>query len=953
MNIKTPTQIANFLQATQHLFDIPESYYGDEPNSYAAEARRRWDKCGVLQPLKILWAALWPYSQFTGNQTMPLLYKLMYDYSDEWISERSHMPNTKREVGLYRRHNMPVFSLETRHSAGEFDILGVSLGYPPFFFNLIQQLKWSGIPIYWRDRVECQEQWPLIIAGGSIFANPLPWSPVVDIVWIGEVEDEENNPGIKAVFEDIASAKESGELYNAKGREDLLHHLARTYHFLYMPRFVKLLHDDKTKYVTGFEFKYDDLPKQVTKRVVWDMDKVPCINRAVIPVHDPTMGPGEIEIARGCPAHCTFCAVSFRYAPYRERSVDYMLKNLEESVKYSGSNVAFPCSFEFGSYSHKKTLLKRLLEEVTDYVDTQSMRVDSIADDPDYTQVAGKAGMRQLVLGVEGNSQRLRVFVNKGITEVQILKACENGFKAGYNKVKIYYIADLPYEEQADTDEVLDLCEKIVNLRDSLGVSAQIRCSWTPLLVEAQTPLQWFACTVDDKKLKGTYEGLRKLGVGFSLGKKTEVNYTYFTQLFHLSDDIAAEAITEVCDTLDDGNAIYLGSVNRATKEALEQALFRRGVSFDHYFCAKPGEQVDSFVFPWDFVYIRTTKTYLHRVYRQALDFILTKGRNKKWQEGFIDNKGACYIGCDGCGGCDAKIYSPKDMIRLWTFDDKVVDLSKVVPVDQTTIAQRVRFKVRVDPGKRFIPNITWQFIVRRAAFIIGLPITKRSIRFASDVIKWKNWAAGVDYCEFGFTRKLILEPAKIKELIANLNVHLCEFGIELLSGIVSGVDGVPVTRMGQFNLYEIPIDIPVPTVQKTIGEYHATDFWEVILKENQFRAGIQRQRLNLKGFVRNLWAVRDGVQVKLCIMIKGKASPFDALRSLFKMREMDAVRHDAIRLDVFQEFREDCTDFFVNECAECGDSIALNLFDKPFHGELCPCCLDQEKGNVLARQVI
>jgi len=43
------------------------------------------------------------------------------------------------------------------------------------------------------------------------------------------------------------------------------------------------------------------------------------------------------------------------------------------------------------------------------------MRVDSISKDPDFTQVAGEAGMKQLVLGVEGNSQRLREFVNKGI----------------------------------------------------------------------------------------------------------------------------------------------------------------------------------------------------------------------------------------------------------------------------------------------------------------------------------------------------------------------------------------------------------------------------------------------------------------------------------------------------------------------------------------------------------
>ena len=950
MNIKTPIQIANFLRDTQHLFDIPESYYGDEPNAYNVEAAERWEK--FPDSLRILWMALWPYSQFTGNQTIPLLYKLMYDYSDEWISERSHIPNTKRECSLYCKHNIPVFSLETKHSAGEFDVLGTSLGYPPFFFNLVQQLKWSGIPVRWKDRVDCQEAWPLIIAGGSIFANPLPWSPVVDIVFIGEAEEEENNPGIQSVFKDIAAAKESGALYAGGGREDLLHQLACTYNFLYIPRFIRVLHDDKTKLVTGFEYKYDDIPKRIDKRVVWDMNKVPCINRAMIPAHDPTMGPGEIEVARGCPAHCTFCAVTFRYAPYRERTVPYMVKYLAESVMYSGSNVAFPCSFEFGSYSRKKTLLKELLETVTDYVDTQSMRVDSISKDPDFTQVAGEAGMKQLVLGIEGNSQRLREFVNKGINEEQILKACENGFKAGFNKVKLYMIADLPYEDERDTAEIIGLCEKIVNLRDSLGVSAQIRCSWTPLLVEAQTPLQWYAVTVDERKLKGVYEGMRKLGVGFSLGKKTEVNYTYFTQLFHLSDDIAAEAILEVCETVDDGNAVYLGSVNRNVKEALAAALFKRGVSFDFYFCEKDGEKVDSYIFAWDFIFVRTAKKYLHRIYKQSKE-LMEKGRNDKWGKDFIDRKGICSTGCDACAGCDAKIYSPKDMIQLWEFEDGAVSLGKVKPIDQTTIVQRVRFKVKIDTNKRFIPNVTWQFIVRRAAFINEIPITKRTIRFASDVIRWKNWAAGEDYCEFGLTKKIILDQARMKDMIENLNEHLVQYGFEMLEGIVTSIDGVSVVGMGQYNLYEIPVNIPVPTIQKIIEDYHTTDFWEVVLKENQYRAGIVRNRVNLKDFVRNVWAIRDGIQVKLRLLIKGKASPFDALCSLFHIREMDSTKHHAIRTDIFQEYREDSSDFFINDCVECGDTIAVDLFDKPFHDELCPCCLDQKNGEVLARQVV
>ena len=1316
MNIKTPVQVGQFLDANMHLFEEPEGYYGDEANSFAKEANERWVE--FPESLRVLWMAAWPYTQFTGNQTLPLVYKLMYDYSDEWISERYHTPNTKREVEVHRRNNMPVYSLETRHSAGEFDVVGTSLGYPPFFFNIIQQLKWSGIPIRWKDRVSCEEKYPLLLAGGSIYGNPLPWSPIMDIVFIGEAEEEENNPGMQSVFKDIEKAKQDGALYDAEGREQLLHDLAVRYEFLYIPRLIELEHDAKSKYVTGFKHKYDDTPRMIKKRVVWDMNSVPCINRAMIPFHDPTMGPGEIEVARGCPAHCvtkdslvctdsgllyidevtqlnkvqsgdgfedckhwldqgeqevfevklingmyvkatsehvikvvsdgvlqdrkvgnldgsefvpirkggaafpssyyyenggeqildelaakiagfivgdgcfprrndtcvnivwnietketeilpdiiefcsrfgyqpkvvghqasskvrqvwiynkeirnffdsmfegvkhqvprsirmsprtvlqafldglrladgdkvhygtvcllttvnkrlayefgyahlalgnmvsiieadvqgsyssksrkrylivdtgymnipvkpetglyrktdgnyawrsrkgenrktsnvmvlreaveqglsfdldienycyvpiksvvsagvqpvrdltvannpyyvangisnhncTFCAVTFRYAPYRERTVEYMVDNLAESVKYSGSNVAFPCSFEFGSYSRKKTLLKRLLTDVTDYVDTQSMRVDSIANDPDFTQVAGEAGMKQLVLGVEGNSQRLREFVNKGITEKDILQAAENAFLAGFNKIKLYMIADLPYENQDDTDEIVALCEKIVNLRDSMGVKAQIRCSWTPLLVEAQTPLQWFACTVDDKKLTGVYEGLRKLGVAFSLGKKTEVNYTYFTQLFHLCDDVAAEAIVDV---VDESDAVYLGAVSRDTKEKLGAALAKRGVDFEHYFCAKPDDKVDSFVFPWDFIFIKTAKKYLHRLYKESVHRIEV-GRKDKWEEGFIDRKGACYNGCDGCAGCEVKVYSPADMMKLWDYNDKEVELAELKTVDQTTTAQKVRLRLDIPAYRRFIPNITWQFLVRRAAFLADVPITKRTIKFSSDSIKWKDWSSGKVYVDFSLTKRVLANKEHLDTFLTQMQENMLYAKFEEVA-IVGPEDDV--MKSAEYNLYEIVVDREVPTIQKIIDSYHATRFWEVMMKEDKYRSGVERTRLNLKKFVRDVWAVKDGLDVKLKVLVRGKASPYDALRSLLHIREVDALAHIATRLDVFKEIKVAYSDFFESECVECGEPIPVNLFGHSWGQDLCPVCGDEAAGILVARRKI
>ncbi|GAH10301.1 unnamed protein product [marine sediment metagenome] len=92
----------------------------------------------------------------------------------------------------------------------------------------------------------------------------------------------------------------------------------------------------------------------------------------------------------------------------------------------------------------------------------------------------------------------------------------------------------------------------------------------------------------------------------------------------------------------------YHGSVDRRTRDMLQQELSARGVSFEHYFCEKPGDKVNTFIFPWDFIFIRTSKKYLHNLYKKSLER-MSIGKNPKHKEGFIAKHGACYNGCDGC----------------------------------------------------------------------------------------------------------------------------------------------------------------------------------------------------------------------------------------------------------------------------------------------------------------
>ena len=70
----------------------------------------------------------------------------------------------------------------------------------------------------------------------------------------------------------------------------------------------------------------------------------------------------------------------------------------------------------------------------------------------DFAKAAYLTGNRSVTLAVEGGSQRERDIVNKNLSTQQILEAFEIAMRVGFNKVKIYMIANLPFERSDDID---------------------------------------------------------------------------------------------------------------------------------------------------------------------------------------------------------------------------------------------------------------------------------------------------------------------------------------------------------------------------------------------------------------------------------------------------------------------------------------------------------------------
>ena len=78
------------------------------------------------------------------------------------------------------------FSLESKKSLREFDILGFTLPYESIYTNVLNILNLAGIPARSVDRAEDD---PLILGGGQACFNPEPMADFFDAFAIGEGEE--------------------------------------------------------------------------------------------------------------------------------------------------------------------------------------------------------------------------------------------------------------------------------------------------------------------------------------------------------------------------------------------------------------------------------------------------------------------------------------------------------------------------------------------------------------------------------------------------------------------------------------------------------------------------------------------------------------------------------------------------------------------------------------------
>jgi len=466
----------------------PARYIGGEVN----QVRKDLSQCDLT------FALCFPdvYEVGMSNLGIAILYHIL-NRLDHVAAERVFAPWTDAEQ-ILRQKQIPLFSLESRASLRSFDVIGFSLTNELCYTNVLNMLDLAGIGVRRSDR---REEDPLIIAGGGMANCCEPMAAFIDLFVLGEGEQ-----AIVELADLLRSAKRAG-----KSKTETLREIAGRFDWAYVPQFYDFEYEDSrissfragVTCASGAETHglrtrptataESSLRTRFANAVVEDFENALVPTRPIVPFAEAVHERVSIEIMRGCPGRCRFCQASFCRRPIRFRSAEKVFDLAKESYHASGFDTVSLLSLSTADYPHLEELVIRLhgyLEDKHVGLSIPSLRVDQqLKLVPKLFTSVRKSG---LTIAVEAAGERLRQIINKPLKDADLFATVEEAYRAGWQKLKLYFMVGLPGETLDDVKEIVGLSSQLARLRrevDGRTGNINITVSW--FVPKPHTPLGW------------------------------------------------------------------------------------------------------------------------------------------------------------------------------------------------------------------------------------------------------------------------------------------------------------------------------------------------------------------------------------------------------------------------------------------------------------------------------
>ena len=532
------------------------------------------------------------YELGVPNLGLAILYDILNQQPDI-LAERAYSPWMDMEA-LLRSKNFPLYSLESKTPLDEFDIIGFTLPYESLYTNALNILDLAKVPLRSSDRTT---RHPLVIAGGQSVFNPEPMADFIDAFVLGEGEE---------VILEIVQAFQLWK-HAALTKHDLLLNLS-VIPGVYVPSFydVRYHPDGRLEKVTP---NTPGVPTRIEKRILAKLP--PPVTRLLVPnievVHDRV----SIEIMRGCTRGCRFCHAGMVNRPIRERSVDDILKSIEESLAATGYEQISLLSLSSSDHKHVVELVDSVQQRFKDKrlaVTLPSLRIASFSVElMDKLKDLRPGG--GFTIAPEAATEHLRNIINKPLSDDELFETVRAVFKHGWLSLKLYFMIGLPGETLEDVNAIETTCRRInAEARSIVGGRARINVGISAFIPKPHTPFQWVPADDPDtlnQKINLLRDGFHKTSI------KLTTNRSDSTQLetwLSRGDRRLGQVIF---------NAWQHGAKFDAWGDQLNIQAWRdafKQADLDPLFYSQRERQLDE-ILPWDHISIGVRKEFLKQDY--------------------------------------------------------------------------------------------------------------------------------------------------------------------------------------------------------------------------------------------------------------------------------------------------------------------------------------------------
>jgi radical SAM family uncharacterized protein len=526
--------------------------------------------------------------------------------NEDLACERCYTPWPDMAAAM-RRRGLPLFTLENHLPVAEFDVLGFTLQTELTYSNILETLDLAGLPLLGKER---DNSHPLVIAGGHGAHSPEVMAEFIDVFMPGDGEET-----LPELVRFVARHKAEGT-----AREAMLHELAATYPWAYVPSMYDAGFAEGNGHFLGLTPRFPDVPERIKGAAVFDFSSVPIVTEPIVPNAKTVHETISIEIMRGCTRGCRFCQAGMITRPMRYRTVEDLVEAAEQAVQSTGYDEITLTSLSSGDYPWIEELIQTMNARFAQRrvsVSLPSLRVTGeLAHLPGMTNNVRKSS---LTFAPEVATDRLRKIINKDIRNEDVLKSAAAAYREGWSTIKLYYMIGIPGEMEEDLTAVVEFADELSRLRREVTGKgkARINVTVTTFVPKAFVPFQWDGM-MDRNTVVEKQRWMRALNRNKSVKLK-----------FHDADQSYLEGI------LSRGDRRLAPVIIAAWRRGARFDAWREHFKLDHWLEAFRETDLDPDHFalrerdkdealPWDHLDVGPAREYLWTERQRARDLIKT-----------------------------------------------------------------------------------------------------------------------------------------------------------------------------------------------------------------------------------------------------------------------------------------------------------------------------------------